>query len=140
MYLKQTKQKNGRIHLDITDSYYDKEKKKTRQITIENLGFLDELEKQYDDPIAHFQKKVEKLKEEKKARQAPINFTFYDSDRLCVGDNLRKNFGYTALSKVYHELELDKFLNNRQYGVPYFVVSWRFLIADITDNKLECIP
>ncbi len=114
MYLKQTKQKNGRIHLDITDSYYDKEKKKTRQITIENLGFLDELEKQYDDPIAHFQKKVEKLKEEKKARQAPINFTFYDSDRLCVGDNLRKNFGYTALSKVYHELELDKFLNNRQ--------------------------
>lgn len=114
MYLKRTKQKNGRIHLDITDSYYDKQQKKTRQITIENLGFLDELEKLYDDPIAHFQKKVEQLKEEKKAHKAPINFTFYDSDRLCVGDDFRKNFGYAALSKIYHELEIDKFLINRQ--------------------------
>lgn len=114
IYLKRTKQKNGRIHLDITDSYYDKQQKKTRQITIENLGFLDDLEKIYEDPIAHFQKKVEQLKEEKKIRKAPVNFTFYDSDRLCVGDNFRKNFGYAALSKIYHELEIDKFLINRQ--------------------------
>lgn len=114
MYLKRTKQKNGRIHLDITDSYYDKQQKKTRQITIENLGFLDELQKQYEDPIAHFSKRVEQLKEEKKTRQAPINFTFYDSDRLCSGDNLRKNFGYAALSKIYHELDIHIFLINRQ--------------------------
>ena len=86
MYLKRTKQKNGRIHLDITDSYYDKQQKKTKQVTIENLGFLDELEKIYDDPISHFQKRVEQLKEEKKKHKAPINFTFYDSDRLCPGD------------------------------------------------------
>lgn len=114
MYLKRTKQKNGRIHLDITDSYYDKQQKKTRQITVENLGFLDELEKQFDDPIAHFTKRVEQLKQEKKARKAPINFTFYDSDRLCIGDDLEKNFGYAALSKIYHELKIDKFLINRQ--------------------------
>lgn len=114
MYLKRTKQKNGRIHLDITDSYYDKAMKKTRQITIENLGFLDELEKQYDDPIAHFSKRVEQLKKEKKERQAPINFTFYDSDKLCSGENLRKNFGYAALSKIYHELGINTFLTNRQ--------------------------
>lgn len=114
MYLKRTKQKNGRIHLDITDSYYDKTMKKTRQITIENLGFLDELEKQYDDPIAHFTKRVEHLKEEKKTRQAPINFTFYDSDRLCTGDDFRKNFGYAALSNIYHELGISTFLTNRQ--------------------------
>ena len=114
MYLKRTKQKNGRIHLDITDSYYDKQQKKTRQITVENLGFLDELEKQFDDPIAHFTNRVEQLKEEKKARKAPINFTFYDSDRLCIGDDLEKNFGYAALSKIYHELKIDKFLINRQ--------------------------
>lgn len=81
---------------------------------MESIGYLDELVKIYDDPIAHFQKKVEQLKEEKKARKAPINFTFYDTDRLCVGDDLRKNFGYAALSKIYHELEIDKFLINRQ--------------------------
>lgn len=33
---------------------------------------------------------------------------------LCVGDSLRKNFGYAALSKIYHELEIDKFLIHRQ--------------------------
>ena len=73
-----------------------------------------ELEKIYDDPISHFQKRVEQLKEEKKKHKAPINFTFYDSDRLSPGDDFRKNFGYAALSKIYHELEVDKFLINRQ--------------------------
>ena len=114
MFLKKTPNKSGRINLAIVDGYYHKASKKTKHKVIESLGYLDELEKQYDDPIDYFTKRAKKLTEEKKARQAPINFTFYDSDRLCVGDNLRKNFGYTALSNIYHELELDKFLNNRQ--------------------------
>ena len=114
MYLKKTPNKKGRIFLSIIDSYYDKKTKNAKHKTIESIGYLDELEKIYDDPIAHFQKRVEQLKEEKKAKQSPINFTFYDSDRLCVGDDFRKNFGYAALSKVYHELEIDKFLINRQ--------------------------
>lgn len=114
MFLKKTPNKSGRINLAIVDGYYDKATKKSKHKVIESLGYLDELEKQYDDPIDYFTKRAKKLTEEKKARQAPINFTFYDSDRLCAGDNLRKNFGYAALSKIYHELELDKFLNNRQ--------------------------
>lgn len=114
MYLKRTPQKNGRIHLDITDSYYDKDKKKTRQITVENLGFLDDLEKIYDDPIAHFQKRVEELKEEKKRKKEPIQISFYPQERLVPGDDFSKNFGYAALSAVYHELGIHTFLNNRQ--------------------------
>jgi transposase len=114
MHLKKTPNTKGRIRLSIVDTYYDKEKKTSRQKTIESLGWLDELEKQYGDPIAHFSKRVEQLREEKKNKQAPINFTFYDSDRLCPGDNLRKNFGYAALSKIYHELKIDTFLINRQ--------------------------
>ena len=114
MFLKKTPNKSGRINLAIVDGYYDKATKKTKHKVIESLGYLDELEKQYDDPIDYFTKRAKKLTEEKKARQAPINFTFYDSDRLCVGDNLRKNFGHAGLSKICHELELDKFLNNRQ--------------------------
>ena len=114
MYLKKTPNANGRIRLSIVDNYYDKSRKCSRQKTIESIGFLDELEKEYPDPIAYFTKRVEQLNQEKKERIAPINFTFYDSDRLCVGDNLRKNFGYTALSKIYHQLEIHKFLNNKQ--------------------------
>ena len=114
MYLKKTPNTNGRVRLSIVDNYYDKQKKCSRQKTIESIGFLDELEKIYDDPISHFQKRVELLNQQKKEKQAPINFTFYDSDHLCVGDNLRKNFGYAAFSKIYHELKLDTFLINRQ--------------------------
>lgn len=114
MYLKQTKNRNGRIYLSITDGFYDREKKTSRSKTVESLGWLDELEKQYDDPIAHFQKRVDELKKEKQLKKAPINFTFCDSDRLCIGDDFRKNFGYAALSKIYHELGIHKFLTNRQ--------------------------
>lgn len=114
MHLKKTKNPAGRLFLSITDSYYDKQRKCSRSKTIESLGYLDELEKLYDDPIAHFQKRVEQLKEEKNAHLAPINFTFYNSDQLCAGDNYRKNFGYAALSKIYHELEINTFLINRQ--------------------------
>ena len=114
MYLKKTPNAQGRIRLSIVDNYYDKQKKCSRQKTIESIGFLDELEKIYEDPISHFQKRVELLNQQKQEKQAPINFTFYDSDRLCIGDNLRKNFGYAAFSKIYHELKLDTFFNNRQ--------------------------
>ena len=114
MYLKKTPNAQGRIRLSIVDNYYDKQKKCSRQKTIESIGFLDELEKIYEDPISHFQKRAELLNQQKKEKQAPINFTFYDSDRLCIGDNLRKNFGYAAFSKIYHELKLDTFFNNRQ--------------------------
>ena len=114
MHLKKTPNRNGRIRLSIVDTYYDKQRKSTRQKTIESLGYLDDLEKLYEDPIAHFQERVEELREEKKAHKAPINFTFYNSDKLCVGDNLRKNFGYSAFSKIYHELEIDKFLKSKQ--------------------------
>ena len=115
MHLKKTPNPKGRIRLSIVDSYYDKNKKCSRQKTIESLGWLDELEQQYEDPIAHFTKRVEILKAQKNARQAPLQFLFYDSDRLSVSNTrLRKNFGYTALSRIYHQLGIHTFLINRQ--------------------------
>lgn len=114
MYLKKTPQKSGRIYVSIVDSYYDKKKKCSRQITLEKLGYLDELEKKYDDPITLFTLKVEKLKEEKKLQEAPISFNFFHSDKIDLNAELRKNFGYSVLSTIYHELGLDSFLINRQ--------------------------
>ena len=72
MYLKKTPNTHGRIRLSIVDNYYDRVKKCSRQKTIESIGFLDELQKIYEDPIAHFQKRVDQLNEEKRAKQAPI--------------------------------------------------------------------
>ena len=114
MYLKKTPNKNGRIYLSIVDGYYDKQKKCSRQITIESLGYLDDLEKEYDDPIVFFSDKVEQLKAEKKLKNAPISFEFYHSDKIEIHSELRKNFGYSVLSSIYHELGIHTFLTNRQ--------------------------
>ncbi|MBS4189978.1 hypothetical protein KHA94_07135 [Bacillus sp. FJAT-49705] len=53
MFLRKMKnKKTGRTYLSI--SYRDKATKKTRGKTTESLGYLDEMEKQYDNPIAFF--------------------------------------------------------------------------------------
>lgn len=114
MYLKKTPQKSGRIYLSIVDGYRDKLKGYPRQITIEKLGYLDELEKQFADPIAHFTKKVEELKKEKAERKASYTFTIEPDEKLSTDTVYRKNFGHVVLSKIYHELEIDKFLLSRQ--------------------------
>ena len=76
MYLKKTPNLNGRIRLSIVDTYYDKAKKCSRQKTVESIGRLDELEKKYDDPIAHFQKRVEPLKAKKQPDRLPSTLLF----------------------------------------------------------------
>lgn len=114
MHLKKAKTANGRIYLSIADSYYDKQRKISRSKTIESLGYLDELEKQYDDPIAHFQKRVEQLKSEKLAKNASLVFNFSPKEKLEKNACLRKNIGYAAASSVYHTLGIHTFLTNRQ--------------------------
>lgn len=114
MYLKKTRQKNGRTFLSIVDGYYDKEKGHARTVTIEKVGYLDELEKEYEDPIAFFNEKVQVLKREKAQRKTPVSIEFSHDETLTYDDDYRKNFGYTALSHIYHQLEIDKFLINKQ--------------------------
>lgn len=116
MYLKKTRQKNGRIFLSIVDGYYDKEKGHSRTITVEKVGYLDELEKQYEDPIAFFNERVQILKQKKAERFSPISMEFSHDEKLICGQDYRKNFGYVVLSQIYHELEIDKFLMNKQRG------------------------
>ena len=114
MYLKKTPQKNSRIFLSIVDGYYDKKKGYSRQVTIEKLGYLDELKKQYEDPIEFFSQKVYELKTIKAERKAAVSVTFFPEDKIASDIVYRKNFGHTVFSQIYHELEINKFLINRQ--------------------------
>jgi len=116
MYLKKTRQKSGRIFLSIVDGYHDKERGHARTVTIEKVGYLDELEKEYDDPIAFFNERVQKLKQEKAKRTAPISIDFSHDEKLTTDDALRKNLGYAVISQIYHELQIDKFLAKQQRG------------------------
>lgn len=114
MYLKKNKTRNGRIHLAIVDTYYDKSRGYSRTKTIESIGYLDELEKQYDDPVSFFTKRAEQLNEDKKEMKAPVVMEFKYSDTLQPNMTYTKNYGYSVLSSIYHELSIDKFLINRQ--------------------------
>ena len=51
MFLKKSVS-NGRVFLSFVQGY--RENGKVKHKTIEKIGYLDELEKEYDDPIAHF--------------------------------------------------------------------------------------
>ena len=53
MYLKACPGYKGKIYLSFVQGYRDANGK-VKQKTIEKIGYLEELKKQYDDPIKHF--------------------------------------------------------------------------------------
>lgn len=115
MYLRKvTNKKTGRTYLSIAHNYRDKNTKSTRAVIIKSLGYLDELEKQYDDPIGFFTLEAKRLEQQRLAENASLNFTIAKNELISLDSVNRKNFGYTALSKIYHELGIDTFLVNRQ--------------------------
>lgn len=62
MYLrKYTDKRINKTYLSIARGYQNAEGK-TRTKVVQYLGSLDELQKQYDDPIAHFKEVIKKMK------------------------------------------------------------------------------
>ena len=99
MYLNIMKnKKTGRTSLSICRGYRD-ENGKVKHSTVQTLGLLENLEKEYDDPIAHFKEVVKKMNEEEKIANQPINIKLNKNEHLEENTNNRKNFGYAALSK-----------------------------------------
>lgn len=114
MYLKKSKNnKTGRTYLYIADGYHDREKGYTKTITVQSLGYLDILEKEYDDPIAHFTEVVKQMNAEKKEKNLSVPMQISLGETLPLNTENINNFGYVALSKIYHELEIDKFIINK---------------------------
>lgn len=111
MNLKQSRRKNGRIYLSIEKAYRDTDGK-PRAKTVKSLGYLDELEKIYDDPIAHFKEVARKMTEEENAKKK-LTLSINMEEKLPVNTDNRKNFGYAAILKIYHELGLDVFFKNK---------------------------
>ena len=66
MYLKiANNTKTGRTYLSIVHGYHDTVSKLSRTRTIKSIGYLDELQKQYDDPITHFKSLAAKMDKER---------------------------------------------------------------------------
>lgn len=118
MYLTQSKKKNGRIYLSVAESYRENGKTKTR--SVRSLGYVDELEKEHDDPIAYWKQwcrdETAAAKAARDERFAPVSIGIHPAqkiDKRAVG---RKNIGSAALMAVYNAMGLAQVCRNAQRG------------------------
>lgn len=112
MFVKKNRCKNGRILLTFTRSY--RENGKVKQKHVEVLGYLDELEKIYPDPIAHFREIAKQRTEEEARKSEPIKLTIDPSAKISEYEIGLKNLGYVFLEKIYHELGIHTFFKRRE--------------------------
>ena len=113
MFLKKTKRAGGRVYLSIVEGF--RAGGTIRQRTVEPIGYVDELEATYDDPIAYFEARADALTAEKDARVAPVTLTIYPAqkvDRRKVG--LRREVGSCVPLAVFHALGIESALNNER--------------------------
>ena len=86
--------------------------RKWKQKVYQKLGYLDDLKKQFDDPIAHYKNYVEELKKEFIIK---ITTTFdITKDNDFEDDTF--NIGYTYLKNIFQELNISNVLKNKQYS------------------------
>jgi hypothetical protein len=113
MFLKRSHYKNGRTYLSISEGYRENGRVRTR--TVEKCGYLDVLEKEYEDPIGYFKKRAKALSEKKAARNEPVALEFYPAEKIDLhATGNVKNIGHVALSRIYHMLGIDRFWINRK--------------------------
>ena len=115
MFLKQSKSHN-KIYLSFVQGYRD-ESGKIKHKTIKKLGFLDDLKKEYEDPISHF-KKIAKQKSDDEIREYTIKNL---NTKLIDNVDSRKNLGYVILKYIYNELNIPPFFKdkNKKLKVEY---------------------
>ena len=107
MYLRKSLS-NGKIYLSFVQGYRD-ESGKTKQKTIEKIGYLENLKKIYDDPIAHF-REIAKQRNNDEIDELVIKNI---NTKIIDESNSRKNLGYIIPKKIYKELGIHEFLKEK---------------------------
>ncbi|HPB16497.1 MAG TPA: IS1634 family transposase [Clostridia bacterium] len=118
MYLKKSKYKNGRTFLSINESYRDPASKTNKNRSVMKIGYLDDLAGKYDDPVAHFKALAVKMTEENESQNI-MTLKIDTATHMDKNEDNVKNLGYIILSKIYHELEIDKYLLSRQRSAKF---------------------
>ena len=106
MYVKQSIS-HGKTYLSLVEGY--RINGKVRHKTIEKLGYLEDLKKQYDDPIAHF-KEIAKQQSKEDINKFTINNL---KTKVIDNSSCTKNLGYVILKEIYKELDLENFFNDK---------------------------
>lgn len=110
LFLKTAKFKNGKTYLSIVDGY--RVNGKVKQKVYKKIGYLEDLEKQFDDPISHFKQEVESLKQQSLSK---VTTTFDITKENDFNDDTF-NVGYAYLKAIFKELDINSVLKSKQYS------------------------
>ena len=99
-------------YLTIEKKFWDKEKKMSRSKHQKSLGYLHDLQKEFSDPIAHFKEVVAQMNAEEKGNKK-LTIEIDLKEKLPNESHTRYNLGYAVIMKIYYDLELDRFFNNK---------------------------
>ena len=100
---------NGKVYLSFVQGY--RKDGNSKQKTIEKIGYLEDLEKIFDDPISHFKAIA---KERNRNLEATRSIEILTNQRLEDSCSLRKNLGYAIPKHIYALLDITAFLQNKQ--------------------------
>ena len=110
LFIKKYKTPSGKTHCSIVDGY--RTNGKVKQKTIKVYGFLEDLQKQYDNPTEFLNYELEKLKKE---IQTKYTITI-DRNKANSFDDDTFNIGYAYLKNIFQELGVSNVLKNKQYS------------------------
>jgi transposase len=118
MNLNVSKRADGRVYLAIVKTYQNGETGRHTNKTVKSLGYVDELESEFPDPISHFREVARQMTDEENERRYR-SFSF-DLDEalpeMDVNAPGTRNLGYAVPLKIFHELNLHKFLKKKARG------------------------
>ena len=107
MFVKQNKSHKG-ILLTYTIGY--RENGKVKHKNIKTLGYLEDLKKEFDDPIAHFKEEAKKI-----SNNLLNEYTIKDLQSKKIDNNSKsKNLGYCVVKRIYKELGIKELLDDYQ--------------------------
>lgn len=108
MFVKKNSCKNGKTLLTFSVGY--RKDGKVKHKNVETIGYLEDLKKEFEDPITYF-KQIANERSNEEIDELIIK----NLNTKIIDDNCNvKNFGYVILKRIYNELNLKSLFDNKQ--------------------------
>jgi len=109
--------KTGRRLIVFVEGY--REGGKVRQRTVRKIGYVDEFEHLYADPISHFKAEAKRESLEMKQKAKPIMIELSADGLLPFNKDtgsysIISSIGYAAISKILYELGIPRFIDSHR--------------------------
>ncbi|MBQ4335493.1 MAG: IS1634 family transposase [Myxococcaceae bacterium] len=119
MFLKQMRTKSGRVRLAVYESWWDGGK--ARQRVVRPLGFLDELEREHDDPVAWGRAVAAEMTEARRASEQAVSVTIHPMQKIDKRAENVRNLGCAVALSQYAALGVGDALRSasRSSGAGY---------------------